>query len=203
MVMNIGYRPTCADGAGLTVEIHVLHGYREDFYGEPMRAVALGYIRQGAAACWGQPTGFFLVSSPTKRTVLRALSAVSLLTPSILFSVSGPRCGSTAWMPWLRGSGPTSGLPRPCSTPQASPPSQRTPFSSSEEDVEFLRPGAFPASQTRQRKPATCRACFCWLPLLPPLLAVAYNCKALNLTGKRCQAPSLCDDSRRLPRDSR
>jgi len=45
MVMNIGYRPTCDDGGGLTVEIHVLHQYAGDFYGEPMRAVALGYIR--------------------------------------------------------------------------------------------------------------------------------------------------------------
>ena len=46
MVMNIGYRPTCDDGAGLTVEIHVMHGYKDDFHGEPLRAVALGYIRQ-------------------------------------------------------------------------------------------------------------------------------------------------------------
>jgi len=45
MVMNIGYRPTYDDGGGLTVELHILHSYAGDFYGEPLRAVVLGYIR--------------------------------------------------------------------------------------------------------------------------------------------------------------
>ena len=46
MVMNIGQNPTVnpAD-AETTVEIHVLHKYSKDFYGQPMRATACGFIR--------------------------------------------------------------------------------------------------------------------------------------------------------------
>ncbi len=46
MVMNIGQNPTVnpAD-AETTVEIHVLHKYSKDFYGQPMRAIACGFIR--------------------------------------------------------------------------------------------------------------------------------------------------------------
>mmetsp|Transcript_44607 Transcript_44607/g.111914 ORF Transcript_44607/g.111914 Transcript_44607/m.111914 type:complete len:457 (-) Transcript_44607:313-1683(-) len=45
MVMNIGQRPTCEDGGGRTVEVHVLHAYGADFYGERMKALAMGYLR--------------------------------------------------------------------------------------------------------------------------------------------------------------
>jgi FAD synthase len=33
MVMNVGDRPTFVDGAGLSVEVHVLHDYDRDFHG--------------------------------------------------------------------------------------------------------------------------------------------------------------------------
>ncbi|KAG1657679.1 hypothetical protein FOA52_013773 [Chlamydomonas sp. UWO 241] len=48
MVMNVGRRPTVEQGnerAAVTVEAHVMHTYSGDFYGLPMRVVALGYIR--------------------------------------------------------------------------------------------------------------------------------------------------------------
>lgn len=48
MVMNIGQRPTCEDGGGRTVEVHVLHSYGGDFYGERMKALAMGYLRWAA-----------------------------------------------------------------------------------------------------------------------------------------------------------
>lgn len=46
MVMNIGQNPTVnpAD-AETTVELHVLHKFSKDFYGQPMRAIACGFIR--------------------------------------------------------------------------------------------------------------------------------------------------------------
>lgn len=45
MVMNVGMRPTMEDRGGLTVEVHVLHKYSSNFYGEPLRAVATGFLR--------------------------------------------------------------------------------------------------------------------------------------------------------------
>jgi hypothetical protein len=33
MVMNVGDRPTFVDGAGLSVEVHVMHDYDRDFHG--------------------------------------------------------------------------------------------------------------------------------------------------------------------------
>ncbi|KAL0039683.1 hypothetical protein WJX77_005068 [Trebouxia sp. C0004] len=46
MVMNIGQNPTVNPAnAETTVEIHVLHKYSKDFYGQPMRAIACGFIR--------------------------------------------------------------------------------------------------------------------------------------------------------------
>ena len=50
MVMNVGLRPTLADGAGLTVEAHVLHRYSANFYGEPLRVIATGFLRCSDAA---------------------------------------------------------------------------------------------------------------------------------------------------------
>lgn len=46
MVMNIGQNPTVnkAD-AETTVEIHILHKFSKDFYGQPMQAIASGFIR--------------------------------------------------------------------------------------------------------------------------------------------------------------
>lgn len=48
MVMNIGRNPTVnpAD-AETTVEIHVLHKFTKDFYGQEMFALACGFIRYG------------------------------------------------------------------------------------------------------------------------------------------------------------
>lgn len=46
MVMNVGSRPTVNTGdEDLTVELHILHQYESDFYGLPLKAVVLGYIR--------------------------------------------------------------------------------------------------------------------------------------------------------------
>lgn len=45
MVMNIGKRPTFADGAGDTVEVHVMHDFGRQFYGEELRVVVVGFIR--------------------------------------------------------------------------------------------------------------------------------------------------------------
>ena len=46
MVMNIGQNPTVnPEDAETTVEIHVLHRFSKDFYDQPMRAIACGYIR--------------------------------------------------------------------------------------------------------------------------------------------------------------
>lgn len=32
------------------MQVHVLHKYAEDFYGEHMRVIALGFIRRGSTA---------------------------------------------------------------------------------------------------------------------------------------------------------
>jgi riboflavin kinase len=46
MVMNIGKRPTFEDkDPELSVELHVMHDFADDFYDRPVRAVVLGFIR--------------------------------------------------------------------------------------------------------------------------------------------------------------
>jgi riboflavin kinase len=46
MVMNIGRRPTFEDKEPeLSVEIHVMHKFEDDFYGRELRAVVLGFVR--------------------------------------------------------------------------------------------------------------------------------------------------------------
>lgn len=45
MVVNVGERPTFAGGGGVTVEVHVMHDFGRDFYGEELRCVVLGFIR--------------------------------------------------------------------------------------------------------------------------------------------------------------
>ena len=46
MVMNIGQNPTVnPEDAEVTVEVHVLHKYSQDFYGQPLAAYVCGYIR--------------------------------------------------------------------------------------------------------------------------------------------------------------
>ncbi|EEH52916.1 uncharacterized protein MICPUCDRAFT_8520, partial [Micromonas pusilla CCMP1545] len=44
-VVNVGSRPTFADGDGVTVETHALRDYGRDFYGEDMEVVVVGYLR--------------------------------------------------------------------------------------------------------------------------------------------------------------
>ncbi|ACO69627.1 predicted protein [Micromonas commoda] len=44
-VINVGQRPTFADGDGVTIEVHVMRLMGRDFYGETMECVALGYLR--------------------------------------------------------------------------------------------------------------------------------------------------------------
>ena len=49
MVMNIGQNPTVnTQDAPLTVEVHVMHDFGADFYGEAMRVVVTGFIRWAA-----------------------------------------------------------------------------------------------------------------------------------------------------------
>ena len=45
MVMNVGARPTFADGGGLTVEVHLLSSLGREFYGEELRVVVGGFLR--------------------------------------------------------------------------------------------------------------------------------------------------------------
>jgi riboflavin kinase len=47
MVMNIGWSPYYGNKEK-TIEIHVLHEFPDDFYGDEIRAVAVGYVRQEA-----------------------------------------------------------------------------------------------------------------------------------------------------------
>ena len=44
-MINVGQRPTFADGDGVTIEVHVMRTMGRDFYGETMECVALGYLR--------------------------------------------------------------------------------------------------------------------------------------------------------------
>ncbi|KAG0146414.1 hypothetical protein CROQUDRAFT_657388 [Cronartium quercuum f. sp. fusiforme G11] len=44
MVMSVGYCPVYGN-TSRSVEIHVLHDFGRDFYGENLRAIVLGYIR--------------------------------------------------------------------------------------------------------------------------------------------------------------
>jgi riboflavin kinase len=44
-VVNVGQRPTFADGEGVTVEVHALRDFGRDFYGEIMEVVVLGFVR--------------------------------------------------------------------------------------------------------------------------------------------------------------
>ena len=44
-VLNIGARPTFADGDDVSVEVHVMHAYAEDFYGARLGVAAGGFIR--------------------------------------------------------------------------------------------------------------------------------------------------------------
>ena len=45
MVLNLGQRPTFADGDGISVEAHLLHSFSGDFYGREVRALVLGFLR--------------------------------------------------------------------------------------------------------------------------------------------------------------
>ena len=44
-VVNVGKRPTFADGSGDTVEVHLMHSYGAQFYGATLRVVLLGFMR--------------------------------------------------------------------------------------------------------------------------------------------------------------
>uniref|UniRef100_A0A7I4AMB9 riboflavin kinase n=1 Tax=Physcomitrium patens TaxID=3218 RepID=A0A7I4AMB9_PHYPA len=45
MVMNVGNRPTFADSDAVTIEVHILHDYKIDFYGQDVGIAVLGFIR--------------------------------------------------------------------------------------------------------------------------------------------------------------
>lgn len=45
VVVNVGQRPSFEDGTDVTIEVHVIGEVVEDFYGEEMRVVLLGFIR--------------------------------------------------------------------------------------------------------------------------------------------------------------
>ncbi|KAI0676936.1 riboflavin kinase [Trametes maxima] len=44
MVMSLGWNPFYKNER-MTAEIHIMHRFRSDFYGHPMKAIVLGYIR--------------------------------------------------------------------------------------------------------------------------------------------------------------
>lgn len=44
-VVNVGERPTLNDKRGVTFEVHILHEFKEDFYGRVLRVLLLGYLR--------------------------------------------------------------------------------------------------------------------------------------------------------------
>lgn len=37
--------PLCLAGEDISVEVHIMHSYKEDFYGRHLKVVALGYLR--------------------------------------------------------------------------------------------------------------------------------------------------------------
>lgn len=47
MVMNIGNRPTFVkdNSPDISVEVHVMHQYKDDFYGQMIKVIVLGYLR--------------------------------------------------------------------------------------------------------------------------------------------------------------
>ncbi|GJP36494.1 hypothetical protein CLOM_g7719 [Closterium sp. NIES-68] len=45
MVLNVGRRPTFVDGDDVTVEVHILSSFEDDFYGEELQVAVVGYIR--------------------------------------------------------------------------------------------------------------------------------------------------------------
>lgn len=45
IVMCVGWNPQFADLKQKAVEVHFLHTFAEDFYGQTVRVIALGYIR--------------------------------------------------------------------------------------------------------------------------------------------------------------
>lgn len=47
MVMNIGNRPTYIEdnSSEKSIEVHVMHKYRDDFYGKKIKVIMLGYLR--------------------------------------------------------------------------------------------------------------------------------------------------------------
>lgn len=45
VVVNVGERPSFEDGTDLTIEAHVIDCETDDFYGEEMRVVLLGFVR--------------------------------------------------------------------------------------------------------------------------------------------------------------
>ena len=48
MAMNVGRRPSIEDGTDMTVEVHILHAFRNpDFRGKHLRVIGTGYIRSG------------------------------------------------------------------------------------------------------------------------------------------------------------
>ncbi|WFD31921.1 riboflavin kinase [Malassezia sp. CBS 17886] len=44
MVMSVGWNPTFMNKEK-SIEVHVMHAYDEDFYGDEMRVIVLGYMR--------------------------------------------------------------------------------------------------------------------------------------------------------------
>ena len=47
MVMNIGKRPTFVkdNSPDISVEVHVMHSFKGDFYGQRMKVLVVGYLR--------------------------------------------------------------------------------------------------------------------------------------------------------------
>lgn len=85
--VNVGKRPTFEDGSNVTIECHVIGDVLDDFYGEEMRVLLLGFLRPEMA----------FDSLPA--LVQRIRTDVGLATKVL----DGERASGYAKDPWLKG----------------------------------------------------------------------------------------------------
>ena len=85
-VVNVGQRPTFADGDGTTVEVHALRDFGRDFYGEDMEVVVVGLRSAGdalrrAAAAGGEDHAGYRTRERGAWTTTRAEGAWTPRSP--------------------------------------------------------------------------------------------------------------------------
>ena len=84
MVLNLGQRPTFADGDGLSVEAHLLHTFGADFYGREVRALVLGFLRPELLAQARE-----VHELAPKKSLVSHLIELGALSPGKLLALSG------------------------------------------------------------------------------------------------------------------